>query len=115
MNDGEGTHNRIYQAVRRVPRGRVTTYGDVAVLAGMPGQARLVGYALHALPEHSTVPWHRVINARGAISVGRAHPGGELVQQRLLEAEGVEFDRNGRVPLARYRWDAPGLHDAPDE
>jgi methylated-DNA-protein-cysteine methyltransferase related protein len=99
-----GTHHRIHDVVRRVPAGRVTTYGDIAVLAGFPGQARLVGYALHALPAHSAVPWHRVINARGGISVGRTHPGGELVQRRLLEEEGVIFDAGGRVSLSHYRW-----------
>jgi methylated-DNA-protein-cysteine methyltransferase related protein len=102
--DDEGTHGRIHAVVRRVPRGRVTTYGDVAALAGMPGQARLVGYALHALPAHTTVPWHRVVNAQGGISVGRAHPGGELVQRQRLEAEGVAFQPSGRLDLKRYRW-----------
>lgn len=102
--DDRGTHNRIHAVVRRVPRGCVTTYGDVAVLAGFPGQARLVGYALHALPDHSTVPWHRVVNARGGISVGRAHPGGEIVQRQRLEAEGVAFLPTGRLDLERYRW-----------
>jgi methylated-DNA-protein-cysteine methyltransferase related protein len=100
----EGTHSTIHAVVGRIPPGRVSTYGDVAVLAGLPGQARLVGYALHALPEHTRVPWHRVINARGGISLGRAFPGGELVQRRLLEAEGIEFGPGGRVPLERYRW-----------
>jgi methylated-DNA-protein-cysteine methyltransferase-like protein len=104
MRDPEGSHNRIYSIVRRIPAGRVLTYGDVAALADLPGHARLVGYALHALPEHTTVPWHRVINHKGALSTGRAWPGGELVQRRLLEAEGVEFDANGRTSLARYRW-----------
>jgi methylated-DNA-protein-cysteine methyltransferase related protein len=107
--DDEGTHQRIHAAVRRVPPGRVSTYGDIAVLAGFPGQARLVGYALHALPDHSTVPWHRIINAQGGISVGRAHPGGDIIQRRRLEAEGVEFGANGRVSLKDFRWkpDAP--------
>lgn len=100
----DGSHPRIHDVVRRVPPGRVTTYGDVAVLAGLPGQARLVGYALHALPEHTTVPWHRVVNARGGISMGRAYPGGDLVQRRRLEAEGVEFDARGMLSLVRYRW-----------
>jgi methylated-DNA-protein-cysteine methyltransferase related protein len=109
MSPTEGTHERIHEAVRRIPAGRVSTYGDIAVVAGFPGQARLVGYALHALPEHTAVPWHRVINAGGGISVGRAHPGGELVQRQRLEDEGVEFDANGRVSLKRFRWtpDAP--------
>lgn len=104
MSERPSSHNRIYDVVRRIPRGRVLTYGDVAALAGMPGQARLVGYALHALPEHTTVPWQRVINARGGISLGRAYPGGELIQRQLLEAEGVDFDANGRTSLERYRW-----------
>jgi methylated-DNA-protein-cysteine methyltransferase related protein len=102
--DDPGTHGRIHAAVRRVPRGSVSTYGEIAVLAGFPGQARLVGYALHALPGHTTVPWHRIINAQGGISMGRAHPGGDLVQRQRLEAEGVEFEPDGRVSLKRFRW-----------
>lgn len=106
MAEPDGSHNRIYEVVRRIPLGRVLTYGDVAALAGFPRHARLVGYALHALPDHSTVPWHRVINARGGISVGRATPGGQLVQRFLLEGEGVEFDARGRTSLRRYRWES---------
>ncbi len=95
-------YRRIYRVVRRIPRGRVATYGQVAKLAGLSGQARLVGYALHALAEDD-VPWQRVINARGAISL-RSFEGPELTQRELLEREGVRFDTEGRVPLARYRW-----------
>jgi methylated-DNA-protein-cysteine methyltransferase-like protein len=86
----------IYDAVRRIPRGRVASYGQVAELAGLEGHARQVGYALHALPEGSGVPWHRVINARGEISPRSAGDSHEL-QRMLLEAEGVEFDERGRV------------------
>jgi methylated-DNA-protein-cysteine methyltransferase-like protein len=89
--------------VRRIPRGRVATYGQVAELAGLAGHARQVGYALHALPSGSTVPWHRVLNAAGRVSP-RAVPGGELVQRRLLEREGVRFDARGRVRLTEAGW-----------
>ncbi len=89
--------------VRRIPKGRVATYGQVAALAGIAGHARQVGYALHALPEGTTVPWHRVVNASGGISV-RAMPGAELVQQQLLAREGVLLNARGRVALARTRW-----------
>ena len=89
--------------VRRIPRGRVATYGQVAEVASLPGHARQVGYALHALPEGSAVPWHRVVNAQGAVSL-RTVAGHDLEQRLRLEAEGVEFNARGRIPLARYRW-----------
>ena len=86
---------RIYAVVRAIPRGTVATYGQVAERAGYPGHARQVGYALHALPPGTTVPWHRVINARGEVS---ARADGEVLTQRLLlEREGVRFDARGRV------------------
>jgi methylated-DNA-protein-cysteine methyltransferase-like protein len=95
---------RIYAAVRRIPRGRVATYGQIARLAGLAGHARQVGYALHALDSTSDVPWHRVVNARGEVSP-RAVPGWAEVQRDLLEQEDVELAR-GRVDLARYGWKA---------
>ena len=98
------TYRLIYAAVRRIPRGRVATYGDVALVARMPGQARLVGYALHATPDGIRIPWHRVVNAQGGISLGRGVAGGELPQRFRLEREGVAFDPNGRIPLETYRW-----------
>jgi methylated-DNA-protein-cysteine methyltransferase related protein len=100
---GAGTYARIYAVVRRIPRGRVATYGQIAELAGLPGHARQVGYALHALPDGTTVPWHRVLNAAGGLSP-RAVPGAELTQRQLLEREGVPFNLRGRVPLERVRW-----------
>jgi methylated-DNA-protein-cysteine methyltransferase-like protein len=96
-----GRWQRIHAVVRRIPRGRVATYGQIATLAGLPGAARQVGYAMHALPPHTTVPWHRVLNARGIISL----PGGSGLSQRLrLEAEGIRFDARGRVKLADVQW-----------
>lgn len=97
------TYQRIYAVVRRIPRGKVSTYGQIAVLAGLPGHARQVGYALHALPDGTTVPWHRVINARGEVSRRRV-PGPELSQRLLLEREGVRFDGRGRVDLRSCGW-----------
>ncbi len=99
-------YERIYAVVRRIPRGRVATYGQIAALAGLPRHARLAGYALHALPERSGVPWHRVVNAQGRISLGRGESGGDLPQRFRLEAEGVQFDANGRISLRRFGWRA---------
>ena len=96
------TYDQIYRIVRQIPRGRVATYGQVAKLAGLPGQARLVGYALSAAPE-GRVPWQRVVNARGGISL-RSEAGFEDVQRALLEAEGVRLDPAGRISLARFQW-----------
>ncbi len=96
-------YTRIYDVVREIPEGRVATYGQVASLAGLPGHARQVGYALHALAGDG-VPWHRVINARGEIS-RRSEGGSEPLQRLMLEDEGVAFDGNGRVSLRRFRWD----------
>jgi methylated-DNA-protein-cysteine methyltransferase-like protein len=81
----------------------VATYGQIAALAGLRGHARQVGYALHALPSHSGLPWHRVINAKGEIS-RRSSGGAALTQRLLLEKEGVEFDGRHRVRLTRFQW-----------
>jgi len=95
---------RIWAVVRRIPPGKVATYGQVAALAGLPGAARQVGYALAALPEGSDVPWQRVVNARGEVSL-RAEPGADHYQRHRLEEEGVRFDRRGRIDLAAHLWD----------
>lgn len=100
-----GSRARIYAVVRWIPRGRVATYGQVAELAGLPRQARQVGYALAALPEESRVPWHRVVNARGEISLRRDGPGAGVLQRTRLEREGVRFDGRGRIALDRWGWD----------
>lgn len=97
-------YEAIYRVVRRIPAGRVATYGQVAELAGLGGQPRMAGYALHALPDHTTVPWHRVINAQGRLSPRADGEGSVLRQRFLLEEEGVEFDLGGRVSLQRFGW-----------
>ncbi len=97
-------YNRIYDLVRSIPVGRVATYGQIASLAGMYGQSRLVGYALNALSEGSDVPWQRVINSRGRISP-RSDPEWEKLQRVMLESEGIVFDASGRVTLDRFLWD----------
>ena len=102
---GSTTYRCIYDVVRRIPEGQVATYGQIASVAGLPRRARQVGYALHALLAGSNVPWHRVINERGEVSVRTANPGWENVQAQLLEEEGVVFDHQGRVDLVRFRWD----------
>lgn len=92
---------RIYEVVKTIPRGRVATYGQVAMLAGNPRWARVVGYALHCNPMPGVIPCHRVVNREGRVAPGFAF-GGEGVQRELLEAEGIVFDADGRVDLTRY-------------
>jgi methylated-DNA-protein-cysteine methyltransferase-like protein len=94
---------RIYAVVRRIPRGRIATYGQVAQLAGLGRHARQVGYALHSLDAGDRLPWHRVLNAQGRVSP-RAEPGGDRVQRAMLEREGVRFDAAGRTDLSQFGW-----------
>ncbi len=105
MSRREDQYDTIYAVVAAIPRGRVATYGQVAELAGLPGHARQVGYALKTLPDDGMVPWHRVINAKGEVSP-REVPGADRDQRRLLEDEGVEFNDRDRLSLTRYRWSA---------
>jgi methylated-DNA-protein-cysteine methyltransferase-like protein len=100
-------YDLIYKTVKKIPRGKVATYGQIAELAGLEGHARQVGYALHNLPGASDVPWHRVINAKGEISPRSAGDSHEL-QRMLLEEEGVLFDSRGHVDLRACRWDGVG-------
>jgi len=95
---------RIHRVVFAIPEGRVATYGQVALLAGLPRRARLVGRVLAALDDDSGVPWHRVINAQGRISSRDGSPY-EHFQRLLLEEEGVELDERGRIDLDRFGWD----------
>lgn len=97
-------HARILAVVARIPRGRVATYGQVARLAGLPGHARLVGYALSALPDGSPLPWHRVVNAKGLISARSTGSGMDVLQRLRLKRERVSFTRKGAISLTRFRW-----------
>lgn len=93
----------IWSTVRRIPRGKVATYGQIATLAGLDGHARQVGYALHNLPSPSDVPWHRVINSKGEVSPRTSGDSHEL-QRMLLEGEGVVFSLGGKLDLKLYQW-----------
>lgn len=95
--------DRIYQVVRRIPEGKVCTYGQVARLAGNPRWARVVGYALHVNPAFGRIPCHRVVNKEGATAPAFAF-GGSDVQRAMLESEGVTFLPDGRVDLTRHMW-----------
>src|SRR5467141_1336501 len=104
-------YHRIYRVVRHIPKGRVATYGIIARLAGRPGAARTVGWALSALPEDNDVPWWRVINAAGRISFsGQDHSA--VLQRALLLREGVRFAPGGAVNLGTYGWPSEAYDSA---
>jgi methylated-DNA-protein-cysteine methyltransferase-like protein len=95
----------ICAVIRRIPKGWVATYGQVAAIAGLPRRARLVGRVLQDLGPATDIPWHRVVNAKGEVSYSLSRNGGDALQQRLLEKEGIEFDRRKkRFNLERFRW-----------
>lgn len=96
------SYHLIWQTVSKIPKGKVTSYGKVAELCGLSGQARLVGYALHNLPHNIEVPWHRVVNARGMISFPKGGHSYER-QKELLENEGIEFQRD-KIDWGKYGW-----------
>ncbi len=99
------TYTTIYDVVRRIPKGKVATYGQVAELAGLFGKPRVVGYALFRVAEPAeNLPWHRVVNAKGEVSYSQVRNGSDYLQRELLEDEGIEFKPNGKLDLAQYRW-----------
>lgn len=98
----EEWRERVYEIARLIPRGKVTTYGELAALAGLPRGARRAGKALRELPPRSGVPWWRVINAQGRISL---RPSGMEEQARRLRKEGVAVSEDGKIDLKRYRWE----------
>jgi O-6-methylguanine DNA methyltransferase len=95
------SYDKIWKVVSKIPFGHVATYGQIAKLAGLEGQARLAGYALHNVKPGRKIPWHRVINSQGRISL--IGPSAKR-QRKLLEAEGIEFSASGRVSLKKFAW-----------
>lgn len=105
------TYAKIYDVVRQIPPGKVATYGQVAELAGLFGKPRVVGYALFRVAEpDDSIPWQRVVNAKGEVSYSQVRNGSDYLQRHLLEEEGIEFKANGKIDLNLYRWTA-----APDQ
>ena len=103
-------YDLIYQTVRKIPQGKVATYGQIADLAGLYGKARLVGYALFKVDTtQNDLPWHRVINAKGEISYSTMRQGGDYLQKHLLEKEGIQFKANGKISLKEYQWQSNSL------
>src|ERR1041384_1884905 len=101
----EKVFEKIYRLVLRIPRGRVMTYGQIAKLLEERYSPRLVGWAMHATPhDERNIPWHRVINSRGAVSTGRVILHEPELQKLMLEAEGVVFDDRGHCDLGVYQW-----------
>lgn len=95
------TFEKIYEVVKKIPKGKVATYGQVAFLAGNPRWSRVVGYALHVNPEPRIIPCHRVVNRFGKTSSAFAF-GGEDMQRKLLEDEGIVFEPNGTIDLNKF-------------
>jgi methylated-DNA-protein-cysteine methyltransferase-like protein len=106
--EAQKIHARIYAVIRRIPEGKVATYGQVATLAGFPGHARQVGQALRSVPVGvQEVPWQRVINGKGEVSPRGGLGWEEGYQRHRLEEEGVGFDARGRIDLERFGWEPP--------
>lgn len=101
---GDEAVKAIFAVIRRIPRGWVATYGQVAAMAGLPRRARLVGRVLQDLDPVIKIPWHRVVNAKGEVSFSLSRNGGDVLQRRLLEKEGLTFDGKNRLDLERCRW-----------
>ena len=101
--DKQNTYQRIYRVVKKIPPGKVATYGQIARLAGLSGHARQVGYALHNLPSKSDVPWQRVINSRGRISFPPDSVEWNM-QKSILQSEGIQFNENHTISLIQFQW-----------
>jgi methylated-DNA-protein-cysteine methyltransferase related protein len=104
-----GFFEHVWDIVKQVPNGKVVSYGQIAALLGSPRAARTVGWALHSIPEELDLPWHRVINSQGRISIGTCGHSSNI-QQLLLEKEGVEFDHKGTIDMKLFQW-VPTLNE----
>jgi methylated-DNA-protein-cysteine methyltransferase-like protein len=111
MKDTDHYRERVYGLVRRIPRGRVMTYGQIAAILGEGYTPRTVGFVMHSSGD--AVPWHRVINSKGACSTGKLLLPPDK-QQRMLEREGIKFNGQGQCDLARYLW-TPGKQRRPEQ
>lgn len=109
MSQSKNSFELIYDVVKKIPKGCVASYGQVAALAGNKRWARVVGYALHANPEPDVIPCYRVVTKDGYTAPGFAF-GGPGVQQELLEADGIKFI-DGHVDMHKYQWDTPNLYE----
>jgi methylated-DNA-protein-cysteine methyltransferase-like protein len=99
----QNTYDKIYEIVKKIPKGKVATYGQIAMMVGNPRLSRIVGFALHVNPDPDNIPCHRVVNRKGEVSKAFAF-GGANRQVELLEREGVGFLPDGRVDLKKYLW-----------
>ena len=102
---------RVWTLIDQIPAGKLATYGQVAELIGAYGCARQVGWALRRLPLSSSLPWHRVVNAKGKVSMTLSREGSDWLQRELLIAEGIPVDSEGNVPLAQLRWRKPAASE----
>jgi len=102
--DSDLVRRRVWRVIQRIPRGRVATYGQIADLAGIPGQPRRIGQALRTVPPGASLPWHRVVSANGVLGLGRYDPSAGWEQRMRLEQEGVRFGRRGRISLQEFGW-----------
>jgi len=103
-NREKNTFDLIYSVVNEIPCGKVATYGQIAAIVSPGLPARVVGYALHGLPEGTPIPWYRVINSKGRISYAATRHDHDSLQQKLLESEGIEFTTDGIIDLKEYLW-----------
>jgi len=100
----QNTFDIIYTIVKEIPPSKVSTYGQIAAMVGSGLPARIIGYALHGLPDGTSIPWHRVINSKGKISYAVSRQEHDSFQQKLLEHEGIIFSNDGIIDLKKYLW-----------